>query len=129
MLSGKTMPLEETIERHEEPWIPPTSGANYQRFRSRQPTGGQPQWFICSVGSNLGLRTRRLCTNAWNIENTTSLYWFEPLESKTLCTVVGVDCLSITYCYKGRPSHLILASGQGRFPNSWSVMTMRPKSS
>jgi hypothetical protein len=30
-----------------------------------------------------------------NTENTTSLYWFGPPESNTLCLVVGVDCLRI----------------------------------
>jgi hypothetical protein len=30
-----------------------------------------------------------------NTENTTSLYWFGPPESKTLRPVVGVDCLRI----------------------------------
>jgi hypothetical protein len=32
-----------------------------------------------------------------NTENTTSLYWFGPPESKTLRLVVGVDCLRIAY--------------------------------
>jgi hypothetical protein len=30
-----------------------------------------------------------------NTENMASLYWFRPPESKTLCPVVGVDCLRI----------------------------------
>jgi hypothetical protein len=38
-----------------------------------------------------------------NTENTTSLYWFGPLESNTLRPVVGVDCLRIVYEYKGSP--------------------------
>jgi hypothetical protein len=32
-----------------------------------------------------------------NTENTTSLYWFGPPESKTLRPVVGVGCLRIAY--------------------------------
>jgi hypothetical protein len=32
-----------------------------------------------------------------NAENTASLYWFGPPESKTLRPVVGVDCLRIAY--------------------------------
>jgi hypothetical protein len=35
-----------------------------------------------------------------NTENTTSLYWFRPLESKTLRPVVGVDRLTIAWSYK-----------------------------
>jgi hypothetical protein len=31
------------------------------------------------------------------------LYWFGPLESKTLRLVVGVDCLGIGWMYKGSP--------------------------
>jgi hypothetical protein len=41
------------------------------------------------------LRTRRSHTSMWNTENTVSLYWFGPPESKTLHPVVGVDCLRI----------------------------------
>jgi hypothetical protein len=37
-----------------------------------------------------------------NTENTTSLYWFGPLESKTQHPVVDVDCLRIVYWYKGQ---------------------------
>jgi hypothetical protein len=36
-------------------------------------------------------------------ENTTSLYWFRPLESNTLRPVVGVDWLGIGSEYKGSP--------------------------
>jgi hypothetical protein len=72
-----------------------------QRFRSRQPTGeGQPRSFICLAGWNLGLRTRRLCMSTRNTEDTTSLYLFGPPKSKTLCLVVGVDCLRIA-CLQG----------------------------
>jgi hypothetical protein len=52
------------------------------------PHGCQPQWFICSTGRTLGLRTRRLHTSTWNTKNTVSLYWFRPLESKTLHPVL-----------------------------------------
>jgi hypothetical protein len=85
-------------------------------------------WFSCSARWNLKLRTRRLRTSTQNIENTTSLYWFGPPESKTLRPVVGVDCLRIAWSYKGRLARLILASGWGRFPDSWSITTWRPKS-
>jgi hypothetical protein len=63
-----------------------------------------------------------------NTKNTVSLYWFEPPESNTLRPVVGVDCLRIAYVTRGHLVRLILASGQGRFPDSWSVTTRRPKS-
>jgi hypothetical protein len=53
-----------------------------------------------------------------NTENTVSLYWFEPPESNTLSPVVGVDCLRIAYVTRGHLVRLILASGQGRFPDS-----------
>jgi hypothetical protein len=61
----------------------------------------------------------------WNMTN---LYWFGPLESKTLRLVVGVDCLRIAWTYKGRLARLILDSERGRFPDFWSVTTWRPKS-
>jgi hypothetical protein len=64
-----------------------------------------------------------------NTENKVSLYWFGPLESKTLRPVVGVDCLRIAHWYKGRLARLILASERGRFPDSWSITTRRHKSS
>jgi hypothetical protein len=52
-----------------------------------------------------------------------------PPESNTLRPFVGVDCLRIGRGeYKGRLVRLILASGWGRFPDSWSVTTRRPKS-
>jgi hypothetical protein len=63
-----------------------------------------------------------------NTKNTASLYWFGPLKSKTLRPVVGVNCLRIAYEYKGCLTCLILASGRGQFPDSWSVTTRRPKS-
>jgi hypothetical protein len=63
--------------------------------RSRQPIGSQPRWFSCSTRGNLRLRTRRLPTSTQNTENTTSLYWFGPPESKTLRLVVGVHWLRI----------------------------------
>jgi hypothetical protein len=85
-------------------------------------------WFSCSARLNLRLRTRRLRTSTRNTEDTTSLYCFGPPESKTLLPVVGVDCLKIVWLYKGRLARLILVSGWGRFPDSWSVMTWRPKS-
>jgi hypothetical protein len=53
-------------------------------------------WFSCSTRWNLRLRTRRLRTGTRNIENTASLYWFRPPESKTLRPVVGVDFLRIS---------------------------------
>jgi hypothetical protein len=58
-----------------------------------------------------------------------SLYWFGPPESNTLRPVVGVDCLRIGWGeYKGHLVRLILASRRGRFPDSWSVTTRRPRS-
>jgi hypothetical protein len=57
------------------------------------PQGGQPEWFICSTGEDLGLRTQRLCKSTWNNGNTTSLYWFGPPESKTLRPVL--DCIAL----------------------------------
>jgi hypothetical protein len=41
-------------------------------------------WFICLSGRSLRLRTRRSHTSTQNTENTASLYWFGPPESKTL---------------------------------------------
>jgi hypothetical protein len=70
--------------------------------------GVNPYGFTCSARWNLNLRTRRLRTSAWNTENTASLYWFGPSESKTLRPIVGVDCLRIAYGYKGRLARLIL---------------------
>jgi hypothetical protein len=92
------------------------------------PRGCQSLWFSCSAGWNLRLRTQRLRTSTRNTENTASLYWFGPPGSKTLRPVVGVDCLRIAYCTRGRLIRLILASGWGRFPDSWSITTKRPKS-
>jgi hypothetical protein len=63
-------------------------------------------------------RTRRSHTSTRNTENTTSLYWFGPPESKTLCPVVGVDFLGIAYVTWGRLARLILASGWGWFLDS-----------
>jgi hypothetical protein len=73
----------------------PTWRANCQMFRSEQPTGGSTLWFSGLVRGNLRLRTRRLRLSTRNTQNTTSLYWFGPPESKTLRPVVGVDCLGI----------------------------------
>jgi hypothetical protein len=39
MLSGKTTPLCEAIELHEDPRLSPTWRTNCQRFSSAQPTG------------------------------------------------------------------------------------------
>jgi hypothetical protein len=63
-----------------------------------------------------------------NTENTTSLYWFGPPESNTLRPVVGVDCLRLDDRTRGCLVRLILASGRGRFPDSWSITTKRTKS-
>jgi hypothetical protein len=53
----------------------------------------------CSVGWNLRLRTRRSHTSTRNTENTTSLYWFGPPESKTLRSVLRFvllgDCVIV----------------------------------
>jgi hypothetical protein len=87
------------------------AGANYHRATRRAPNlpqpgtptvrcldlhspqGCQPRWFICSVGRNLELRTRRLRTSTRNTKNTVGLYWFGPPESKTLCPVL--DCIDV----------------------------------
>jgi hypothetical protein len=53
------------------------------------------------VGWNLRPRTRRSHTSTRNTENTASLYWFGPPESKTLRPVVGVDFLGIAYVVQG----------------------------
>jgi hypothetical protein len=66
-----------------------------QRFRS-EPIGGSTRWFIFFVGGDLELRTRWLCNGAQNKRNTVSLYWFMPLESKTLC--LGLDCIPLDGC-------------------------------
>jgi hypothetical protein len=67
-----------------------------------------------------------------NIENTVKLYWFGPPVSKTLCLVLRFVLLRVAGLIidntKGRLVRLILASGRGRFPDSWSVTTRRPKS-
>jgi hypothetical protein len=68
----------------------------------------------------------------WNTENTASLYWFGPLESKTLRPVLRFVLLRIAGLRiddtRGRLVRLILASGRGLFPDFWSVTTRRPKS-
>jgi hypothetical protein len=52
-------------------------------------------WFSCSTGWSLRLRTRRSHTSTRNTENTASLYWFGPLESKTLHPVLRLVLLRI----------------------------------
>jgi hypothetical protein len=54
------------------------------------------------------LRTRRSHMSTRNTENATSLYWFGPPESNTLCLVVGVDWLGLELdCTRGRLVRLI----------------------
>jgi hypothetical protein len=67
------------------------------------PQGVNPDGLFYLTRWNLWLRTPRFCTSTRNTENTVSLYWLRPPESKTLCLVIGVDCLRIAYCYKESP--------------------------
>jgi hypothetical protein len=62
------------------------------------------------VGWNLRLRTRRSHTSTRNAENTASLYWSGPPESKTLRPVLRLVLLETAYEYKGRLVRLILAT-------------------
>jgi hypothetical protein len=57
--------------------------------------GGVNPYGLVVLRGDRELRTRRLRMSTRNTENTTSLYWFGPLESNTLRPVVGVDCLEI----------------------------------
>jgi hypothetical protein len=83
------------------------------------------------VGWSLRLRTRRSHTSTRNTENTASLYWFGPSESKTLRPVLRFVLPRIAGLIgytRGRLVCLILASRWGQFPDSWSVTIRRPKS-
>jgi hypothetical protein len=80
----------------------------------------QPRWFICSAGWNLGQRTQRLRTSTRNTKYMKSLYWFGPLESKTLRLVldyINVDDLGRLDLGFGL-ARLILTDGQGRWTQS-----------
>jgi hypothetical protein len=94
-----------------------------QRFRSEQSTGGSTPVVFLFGGGDLRLRTWRLYRSTWNTGDTMSLYWFGPLESKTLRLIL--DCIDLGWLRLGMTwpqgfglVRLILADGQGRWTQS-----------
>jgi hypothetical protein len=65
-----------------------------------------------------------------NTENTTSLYWFGPPESKTLCLVLWLVLLGDCVIVHGVASSALYwpVDEVGSQTDSWSVTTRRPKS-
>jgi hypothetical protein len=79
-----------------------TKGANIlaslwccQMVRSGQPTGVLILVVYLLGREESKAKNSKVTHKYGNTENTTSLYWFGPLESNTLRPVVGVDCLGI----------------------------------